>query len=908
MGRIQSNIGLITGVNITDTVDKLMAINGKPRDSLVKRNEALQKTQVAITELTALVIGVQLATDQLGRPATLSNRIVSSSKSDIITASSSGTPAVGKSRLTSIRLSQTQQLTSSTLPAADQAIGSGEIIVRSGGFLDNSTALDQLNGGNGIERGLLRITDRSGATADIDLRFAMDMKDVLQTINSSDKIRVNASLDGDKIVLKDLTGLSTSNLKVEEVGTGTTASSLGLLGIDAASASAQGSDIQKLTSSTKLNRLLDGRGLQFQDGNDFRVTLKDGSQVDVNLTLNPSTATVGDLVSALNTAGTGKFTVAIAADGDRLQITDTTGGGGSLTIADLSSGNIAEKLGLEGTTAGTSLSGDRLLSGLESPLLSSLRGGVGVGALGVLSITDRSGASANIDLSTAETVGDVLKKINDAAVGVTAVLNSSRNGIVLRDTTGQSVSNFIIANGDATDTAEKLGIELNSSNTTVNSGSLDLQWVTNNTLLTSLNQGRGVRLGSFSITDSTGQRSAVNLASLNAKTVGDVISAVNDLSIGVEARINSQGDGIEIVDTANGTGSMSISDTGSGNTAADLRIRGTSVSKTINSQTFKVIDGSQTIRIAVSSTDKIADVLTKINQDSSPLSANTLSLGAAGSRLVINSRSTGIQSRFQVESSVSGLSFSETSAAQDALISVGATSTTSGVLINSSTNNFNDTISGINLTIKEVSDTPIEISVTDDSSGIEKSLDLLVTQYNKVTERIKAVASYDSTTKATGLLFGSVEVLRIQQTFGELFSGRGSIPGRFKSPAELGISLDDQGKLQVDKTRFRARMNEEPDAVKEFFGKENTGFSARAKKAIDRLSGTGNSLLLTKSQTLQTQVEQNSVRIESLNARLNKQRERLLNQFYKMEESISKIQKNSSTVANLSNLLQNNNS
>jgi len=45
MGRIQSDVGLITGINITDTVNKLMAINGQPRDRLVTRTDALKKTQ-----------------------------------------------------------------------------------------------------------------------------------------------------------------------------------------------------------------------------------------------------------------------------------------------------------------------------------------------------------------------------------------------------------------------------------------------------------------------------------------------------------------------------------------------------------------------------------------------------------------------------------------------------------------------------------------------------------------------------------------------------------------------------------------------------------------------------------------------------------------------------------------------
>ena len=903
MGRIQSDIGLVTGINITDTVDKLMALNGAPRDRLVNRTDSLKKSQVAYTELTALVIGVQLATTQLGKTDTLSSLTVKSSKSEVITATASGTPAAGKTKVTSVRLSQSQQLTSSAITNASDPIGEGELVIRTGGFIDRSSSLDELNGGNGVERGLFRLTDRSGASTEIDIRFANDVRDVLQAINGNKDVRVQASIEGDKIVLKDLTGQTASNLKVEEVGTSSVAASLGLLGIDAASSSATGTDIQNLTTSTKLNKLLDGRGLQFQDGNDFRVTLKDGSTVDVNLTISPETATIGDLLSALNTAGTGKFTAAIAADGDRLQITDVTAGGGSLTIADLNGGKAASSLGLIGTTAGSSLSGDRMLSGLDSPLLSSLRGGEGIGDLGVLAITNRNGTTTNINLAAAETVGDALRLINNASAGVTAVLNSSRTGILLRDTTGQTTSNLVVANGDGTNTATKLGLASNAASTQVNSGSFDLQFVHRNTLLSSLNQGRGVQLSSFKIKDSSGQESAVNLSSIEAETVGDVIDAINDLSVGVEARLSSSGDGIQLVDSAGGIGTLTVVESGTGTTAADLKILGTGTTTTENSQTIQLIDGSQNLTVETDDEDTLADLITKINAATSPLTATTLSLGASGSRLVLNSKASGALSRFQIDSTIAGLSFSETSQAQDALIAVGASDSSGGILINSNSNTFDGSIEGISLTILETSETAVEINVRNDDTGISKSLDLLVTQYNRVVDKIKSVASYDATTKVAGLLYGDTEILRIQSTFSTLFSSRVVAGNSIRSIAELGIKFNDQGKLEFDKTRFNNRLADDPGAVREFFSKEKTGFSARAKSMIDNISGENNSSLISKNSAIQSKIEQNESRISFLNDRLDKQRERLLNQFYKMEEAIQKIRSSSSAVSSLSNLL-----
>jgi flagellar hook-associated protein 2 len=45
--------------------------------------------------------------------------------------------------------------------------------------VDTSTRLADLNGFEGVRRGVIRITDRSGASADIDLTAAIDVNDIL---------------------------------------------------------------------------------------------------------------------------------------------------------------------------------------------------------------------------------------------------------------------------------------------------------------------------------------------------------------------------------------------------------------------------------------------------------------------------------------------------------------------------------------------------------------------------------------------------------------------------------------------------------------------------------------------------------------------------------------------------------
>ncbi len=104
--------------------------------------------------------------------------------------------------------------------------------------------------------------------------------------------------------------------------------------------------------------------------------------------------------------------------------------------------------------------------------------------------------------------------------------------------------------------------------------------------------------------------------------------------------------------------------------------------------------------------------------------------------------------------------------------------------------------------------------------------------------------------------------------------------------------MNDTGKLEFDQDKFAARLAQDPSAVQEFFTNESSGFAAKAKSVADGLAGIESGALLSRSNALQTQIEQNVNRLGAFDIRLDKQRTRLLTQFYNMETAIAKLQTN----------------
>ena len=720
---------------------------------------------------------------------------------------------------------------------------------------------------------------------------------MLNAINADTTINVTAEAVGDTFRVTDNTGQTTSNLIVQEVSGGTTAASLGLNGINVAANSATGSDVFTLTSGTRLTFLNDGNGVQLRTGDDLEVTFADETTLAIDL---GSAATIGDVLDAINAADPGKLSAAIAADGNRLELTDLTAGSGTFTVSNVGVGTAAADLGLTVTASGDTITGDRTVSGLRDVLVSSLRGGQGLGTLGLVDITNRDNVSFSVDLTGAETLGEIVAAFNAQSTDVTAAINTSGSGITLADTSGGTAVNYTVTDGDANNTATALGIVTDSTSTSVNGGSLGRQIVSEATLLTDLNHGAGVKLGDLRITDSNGHVSIVDLnpSGAEATTVGDVINAINAASVDVLARINDAGDGILLIDTAGGSGTLSVAEVGSGRIATDLKLLGSAEVVDIGGTPTQVINGTSTSTVAIGAEDTLADVAETINDLNAGVTASVVNDGA-GQRLSIVVNKTGSANELQLDTTDSAFSLSQVSTARDGLLVYGSTDSGNGILISSSGNTFSNVVDGLNLTVKAGTKEAVTVTVASSTTTLTKNVQNFVDAFNSLRTNIDTVTAYNEDTQTTGILFGTTAVLRVESDLNRLLSGRFFGVGTHQSLASLGIDFDDSGKLSFDSEKFLAAYNEDPAAVEQFFTDPDLGLVKKLDDLVDRLAVDENSALGTRGQTLAQKIESNQARIDDLTEQLDAQRERLLNQFYNLESIIAQFQSNSSALSNI---------
>lgn len=910
MAAVTSNTGLVSGLDIKGIVGAIMTAQQAAVSRLQDREKAFQTTQTGFNTLSANLLPLSTSAAQLAANSTFSTFKANSSDPSQLTATATGSALPGTYQFQTLRLATAQQMLSKGYANTDvQAVGAGTLSIASGGRLSSPTTLDTLNGGNGVRRGIIRITDRSGASADVDLNAAVSVDDVLAAINNTEGISVVATAHGDKIEIADTTGSTSSNLIVAEKNGGHAAQDLGI-NKSVATNTLSGNAVYQVTGAFALSRLDDGNGPRFTDNvADIRIQLTDVPATQLNIDLNGA-ATLGDVINKINndSHNAGKVTASLV--NGHIVLTDNTGGGGSqpLSVTDINGATAVRALGLDQTAVGNTLTGGRIVAGINSVLLHNLRGGQGIDQLGSITLTDRAGTSATIDLSTATSLDEVINAINgardpgDVKLRLTASLNAAGNGLQIVDSSGDTASNLIIADVVGSTLAAQLGIAVDAAQNSVSSSSLNLRYVNEATSLSTYALGgTAVRPGSFVITDSKGARAIVIVPS-QAKNLGDVIQRINTTTNGVvTAELNETGDGIVLADHAGGTGQLQVQDLNS-TTAADLRITGTG---TAGGDGHSRIVGRQTTLISLDADDTLQALADKINASKVGLTAQIVDDGTSFSpkRLVLTASRTGSAGGFLFDDGSLGLGLEERSAAQNALLRVGADSS-GGFLISSSTNHFEAVQQGLSIDVKDVGDSVARVDVSQDTGKIMDLVSGFVKNYNTFVAKSKELTKFDTSTNTSGPLQGEGLALRLNGVLSDLVSGSNFGPSgnAFKSLREFGVNFNSDGTLAFSTSKLSAALTKNPQAVSDFFLTAQNGFAAKLKQTVESFTDPLTGKITVATNSLQASVDTLEKRITTLNSVLQVRQQRLLTQFYNLESVLSGLQTQQQALGKLQNL------
>ena len=247
----------------------------------------------------------------------------------------------------------------------------------------------------------------------------------------------------------------------------------------------------------------------------------------------------------------------------------------------------------------------------------------------------------------------------------------------------------------------------------------------------------------------------------------------------------------------------------------------------------------QTRTIQTTADTTLADLRDLINNDGGNpgVTASVLQYDAGGGKvyhLVLGGNDTGTDYAITIDDVLTTLdifdspTFTTTQAAQNSRVRVDGYPADPN-WIERTGNTLDDVLPGVTLHLHSASASPVRVSLTRETDSLKDKLSGLVTAYNNVVDFAHQKTAYDQATKTGGVLMGEYTVTNIlYQLRTPLIQGvAGFLDGAdaYTLAAQVGLSVDQDGKLQLDETVLDEALAENYLGVLSLLGARNTGAS-----------------------------------------------------------------------------------
>ena len=397
-------------------------------------------------------------------------------------------------------------------------------------------------------------------------------------------------------------------------------------------------------------------------------------------------------------------------------------------------------------------------------------------------------------------------------------------------------------------------------------------------------------------------------------TLEDLKNAINDAKAGVTATIIDTGIGenpYKLVLKAEETGKDNIikfdysklEDLGlntvvykSAHYSADTDL----VNKSGSTQTFSIDINGKTYSMDVADSASVKDFIDAINNgELKDNEGNSLDISAdfVDGYIQFNLKAIG---DIKINDDNLTTSFNEnTDFTNDNRIQTAQNSkfTYNGVEIERNSNTVEDLITGVKIELKSTGESKIKIDNNIDS--IVESIKKFVADYNAMVSNIQNLTAFNKDTGDVGLFQGDGDFTRLESIFskdlfGTTFSyktekmdrnGNKYTLNAFFSAANAGFSMDRNGMISFDESKFKESYQENPDITQRWFETTFTKLKDDFEKTI---TGDNSNLSLLDNE-IKDEEKRYEERIDAMKEFLDTKYEIMAKQFAAYDEMINKF-------------------
>ena len=338
----------------------------------------------------------------------------------------------------------------------------------------------------------------------------------------------------------------------------------------------------------------------------------------------------------------------------------------------------------------------------------------------------------------------------------------------------------------------------------------------------------------------------------------------------------------------------------------------TSKSETVGTGTLSIAVGAAApteIEIAENA-DTLADIVAAINAADVGVSASIMQVTDGGYALALTADENGKSISFSVTADddgdtgdTAGLSSLYADAPTESMTLAQEGSTAKFSLNNKeferSGNDITDLIEGVSISLEGArEDSWVTVQVTSDTSGLSDKVRSFADAYNSLVDTLN-VYQDEGDEETVGILFGDNTTNRIKSKIqGLIFTAVENADAGQTYLSRLGVEMDDAGYLLFDEDVFQASLQEDADAVMNFFTNETDGFAVKAGTLLESYLDT-DGILIAKIDGYTSSIDRVDEKIATLEEKLAETEDRLRTQYAALETLLSELQNTQDSVTSL---------
>ncbi|MEI4929529.1 flagellar filament capping protein FliD [Aeromonas caviae] len=329
--------------------------------------------------------------------------------------------------------------------------------------------------------------------------------------------------------------------------------------------------------------------------------------------------------------------------------------------------------------------------------------------------------------------------------------------------------------------------------------------------------------------------------------------------------------------------------------------------------TFKA--GDKEFKVDVNAGDTLQDIRKSINSngDNFGLSVNIVNTADGKAKLIIDSGVSGDGKDLTISGDNAELDIFSTGAAGSAMSQTQPASNAEivvdGNVLKSDTNVFDDTIQDLKLTVLRVSDKDSngdlksnKVDITTDKTSIQELVQQFVDGYNALQDKIGTLGKRSSFVGGVkqddgGALAGDSTTRAISTFMSNLLVSPSESSSTYSTIFEIGMKMDNKGKLSLDKTKFGEAVDKNFDQVVALFGNEK-GLAGSLSKGLKEYTKSGG-MLAQRTDTLNADLRSLGQKEVTSNAQLVKYEAALRAQYGSLDALLVKMNNSASALSAL---------